>query len=164
MKKNVRCAVIGQHPMRFPWGFDEEDDGCRRMKLEMAQRIMELRQRGVTEFQVPATPAWGCTLQRSSIFCGRRINSFGWSASYPMRSRLPNGRRSFGSATSICSRDARNWTASTSMSSLTPSFWPISGSSNSRAWCWPFMIPTLRMGAPRIRLCPMRLHWAGQSC
>lgn len=49
MKKNVRCAVIGQHPLRFPWGFDEEDDGCRRMKLEMAQRIMELRQRGVTE-------------------------------------------------------------------------------------------------------------------
>ena len=43
MKKNVRCAVIGQHPLRFPWGFDEEDNGCRRMKLEMAQRIMELR-------------------------------------------------------------------------------------------------------------------------
>ena len=35
MKKNVRCAVIGQHPLRFPWGFDEEDDGCCRMKLEM---------------------------------------------------------------------------------------------------------------------------------
>ena len=50
MKKNVRCAVIGQHPLRFPWGFDEEDDGCRRMKREMAQRTMELRQRGVTEF------------------------------------------------------------------------------------------------------------------
>ena len=50
MKKNVRCAVIGQHPLRFPWDFDEEDDGCRRMKLEMAQRTMELRQRGVTEF------------------------------------------------------------------------------------------------------------------
>ena len=50
MKKNVRCGVIGQHPLRFPWGFDEEDDGCRRMKREMAQRIMELRQRGVTEF------------------------------------------------------------------------------------------------------------------
>ena len=43
MKKNVCCAVIGQHSLRFPWGFDEEDDGCRRMKLEMAQRIMELR-------------------------------------------------------------------------------------------------------------------------
>lgn len=59
MKKNVRCAVIGQHPLRFPWGFDEEDDGCRRMKLEMAQRIMELSQRGVTEFRVACDPGVG---------------------------------------------------------------------------------------------------------
>ena len=59
MKKNVRCAVIGQHPLRFPWGFDEEDNGCRRMKLEMAQRIMELRQRGVTEFRVACDPGVG---------------------------------------------------------------------------------------------------------
>ena len=130
MKKNVRCAVIGQHPLRFPWGFDEEDNGCRRMKLEMAQRIMELRQRGVTEFQVACDPGVG-------LYAAEIINIL---------------------------RDARNWTASTSMSSLTPSFWPISGSSNSRAWCWPSMPPTLRMGAPRIRLCPMRLHWADRSC
>ena len=130
MKKNVRCAVIGQHPLRFPWGFDEEDDGCRRMKLEMAQRIMELRQRGVTEFQVACDPGVG-------LYAAEIINIL---------------------------RDARNWTASTSMSSLTPSFWPISGSSNSRAWCWPSMPPTLRLGAPRIRLCPMRLHWADRSC
>lgn len=47
MKKNVRCAVIGQHPLRFPWGFDEEDNGCSRMKL---------RQRGVTEFRVACDP------------------------------------------------------------------------------------------------------------
>ena len=59
MKNNVRCAEIGQHPLRFPWGFDEEDDGCRRMKLEMAQRIMELRQRGVTEFRVACDPGVG---------------------------------------------------------------------------------------------------------
>ena len=130
MKKNVRCAVIGQHPLRFPWGFDEEDDDCCRMKLEMAQRIMELRQRGVTEFQVACDPGVG-------LYAAEIINIL---------------------------RDARNWTASTSMSSLTPSFWPISGSSNSRAWCWPSMPPTLRMGAPRIRLCPMRLHWADRSC
>ena len=57
--KPVRCTVMGQHPLRFPWGFDEEDDGCRRMKLEMAQRIMELRQRGVTEFQVACDPGVG---------------------------------------------------------------------------------------------------------
>lgn len=88
MKKNVRCAVIGQHPLRFPWGFDEEDNGCRRMKLEMAQRIMELRQRGVTEFRVACDP--GVVL---AVYA-----------------------------------------------------------------------PTLRMGAPRIRLCPMRLHWADRSC
>lgn len=130
MKKNVRCAVIGQHPLRFPWGFDEEDNGCRRMKLAMAQRIMELRQRGVTEFRVACDPGVG-------LYAAEIINIL---------------------------RDARNWTASTSMSSLTPSFWPISGSSNSRAWCWPSMPPTLRMGAPRIRLCPMRLHWADRSC
>ena len=59
MDAPVRCAVIGQNPMRFPWGFDEEYDGCRRMKLEMAQRIMELRQRGVTEFQVACDPGVG---------------------------------------------------------------------------------------------------------
>ena len=75
MKKNVRCAVIGQHPLRFPWDFDEEDDGCRRMKLEMAQRI--IKQSGVV----------------LAVYA-----------------------------------------------------------------------PTLRMGAPRIRLCPMRLHWADRSC
>lgn len=59
MKKNVRCAVIGQHPLRFPWGFDEEDDGCCRMKLEMAQRILELCQYGATEFQVACDPGVG---------------------------------------------------------------------------------------------------------
>lgn len=59
MKKNVRCAVIGQHPLRFPWGFDEEDDGCCRMKLEMAQHILELCQRGVTEFRVACDPGVG---------------------------------------------------------------------------------------------------------
>ena len=113
MKKDVRCAVIGQHPLRFPWGFDEEDDGCRRMKLEMAQRIMELSQRGVTEFRVACDPGVG-------LYAAEIINIL---------------------------RDARNWTASTSMSSLTPSFWPISGSSNSRAWCWPSMPPDLADGS-----------------
>ena len=52
MRMKYRCAVIGQPPMRFPWGFDEEDSRCCRMKLEMAQHILELCQCGVTEFQV----------------------------------------------------------------------------------------------------------------
>ena len=56
---NHRCAVMGQHPLCFPWGFDEEDTQCRSMKLELAQRIMELRQCGVTEFQVACDPGVG---------------------------------------------------------------------------------------------------------
>ena len=52
MDKPVRCAVIGQHPMRFPWGFDEEDDRCRKLKIELAQQIMALCQSGVSQFLV----------------------------------------------------------------------------------------------------------------
>lgn len=36
MNTDRSCAVFGQHPLRFPWGFDEEAEGCRRMKLELA--------------------------------------------------------------------------------------------------------------------------------
>ena len=50
MIKPIRCAIIGQHPMRFPWGFDEEDDRCRKLKIELAQQIMMLRQNGVSQF------------------------------------------------------------------------------------------------------------------
>ena len=52
MDKPIRCAIIGQHPMRFPWGFDEEDDRCRKLKIELAQQIMTLRQSGVSQFLV----------------------------------------------------------------------------------------------------------------
>ena len=50
MTKPIRCAIIGQNPMRFPWGFDEEDDHCRKLKIELAQQIMMLRQNGVSQF------------------------------------------------------------------------------------------------------------------
>ena len=36
--------------MRFPWGFDEEDDRCQKLKMELAQQIMVLHQRGVSQF------------------------------------------------------------------------------------------------------------------
>ena len=48
----MRCAVMGQHPLRFPWGFDEEDASCAKMKMELAQQIMVLRQSGVSQFLV----------------------------------------------------------------------------------------------------------------
>ena len=50
MNKPIRCAVMGQHPMRLPWGFDEEDDRCQKLKMELAQQIMVLHQRGVSQF------------------------------------------------------------------------------------------------------------------
>ena len=50
MDKPIRCAVMGQHPLRFPWGFDEEDDRCRKLKIELSQQIMALRQSGVSQF------------------------------------------------------------------------------------------------------------------
>ena len=52
MDKPVRCAVMGQHPVRFPWGFDEEDESCGKMKMELAQQIMVLRQNGMSQFLV----------------------------------------------------------------------------------------------------------------
>ena len=52
MTKPIRCAIIGQNPMRLPWGFDEEDDRCRKLKIELAQQIMALRQSGVSQFLV----------------------------------------------------------------------------------------------------------------
>ena len=62
------CAILGQHPMRFPWGFDEEDDGCRALKLELAQKIRELRQQGVTRFAVVADCGVG-------LYAGECINA-----------------------------------------------------------------------------------------
>lgn len=50
MTKPIRCAIIGQSPMRFPWGFDEEDGRCRKLKIELAQQIMALRRSGVLQF------------------------------------------------------------------------------------------------------------------
>lgn len=52
MEKQNCCVFFGQHPICFKWGFDEEDDGCRKMKLELLQQIMALRQHGVTRFLV----------------------------------------------------------------------------------------------------------------
>lgn len=52
MDKIKSCAIFGHDPMRFTWGFDEEADACREMKMELAQQIMVLRQQGVTQFSV----------------------------------------------------------------------------------------------------------------
>lgn len=68
MKQYTTCAIIGQPPMRFPWGFDEEDEGCQELKLTLAQKIMELRQQGVTRFAVVADCGVG-------LYVGECINA-----------------------------------------------------------------------------------------
>ena len=73
MDKPIRCAVIGQNPMRFPWGFDEEDESCGKMKMELAQQIMVLRQRGVSQFLVACD--CGVGLYASEIVNGLRATT-----------------------------------------------------------------------------------------
>ena len=71
MDKPVRCAVMGQHPMRFPWGFDEEDASCIKMKMELAQQIMALRRDGVSQFLVACD--CGVGLYAAEIVNGLRM-------------------------------------------------------------------------------------------
>ena len=59
MGKRLCCAVLGHSPMRFAWGFDEEDERCHAMKLELMQQIMFLRQQGVSQFMVACDPGVG---------------------------------------------------------------------------------------------------------
>lgn len=67
-KEHLTCAVLGQPPMRFPWGFNEEDSGCQNLKMELAQKIMELRQQGVTRFAVVADCGIG-------LYAGECVNA-----------------------------------------------------------------------------------------
>ena len=67
MDQQACCAIFGCHPMRFAWGFDEEDEACRRLKLELAQQIASLRQQGVSRFAVVADCGVG-------LYAGEIIN------------------------------------------------------------------------------------------
>ena len=46
------CAIIGSSPMCFPWGFDEEDEGCAALKLILINQISKLRGEDCTRFTV----------------------------------------------------------------------------------------------------------------
>ena len=46
------CAIIGCSPMCFPWGFDEEDEGCAALKLILINQIFRLRGEGCTRIAV----------------------------------------------------------------------------------------------------------------
>lgn len=61
--------------MRFPWGFDEEDESCLKMKIELAQQIMTLRQSGVSQFLT--TCDCGVGLYAGEIINGLRTTDHG---------------------------------------------------------------------------------------
>ena len=46
------CAIIGCSPMCFPWGFDEEDEGCAALKLILINQMTKQRGEGCTRFAV----------------------------------------------------------------------------------------------------------------
>lgn len=46
------CAIIGCSPLFFPWGFDEEDEGCTALKLVLMNCITKQQSFGVTRFHV----------------------------------------------------------------------------------------------------------------
>ena len=46
------CANIGCSPMCFPWGFDEEDEGCAELKLMLMNRITRYRSEGCIRFHI----------------------------------------------------------------------------------------------------------------
>ena len=68
MRKN--CAIFGCSPMCFPWGFDEEDEGCAALKLILMNRITKLRGEGYTRFAVSMD--CGVGLYAAEILTGLR--------------------------------------------------------------------------------------------
>ena len=64
------CAIIGCSPMCFPWGFDEEDEGCAALKLILINQISKLRGEGCTRFAVSMD--CGVGLYVAEILHGRK--------------------------------------------------------------------------------------------
>ena len=164
MEKEYRCAIIGQHPMRFPWGFDEEDAKCRQMKLELAQCIMELRQCGVTEFQVACDPGVGLyageivniTKQNDEamrLICVTPFEEQATKWTPQLRERYFDMLADCTDLSCVDYQEAPN-----------ASLWLIGGSSSSLICCWPYMTWSLPATVRRIRLWPMLLRWGGQPC
>lgn len=67
MDRKICCALIGHSPMRFKFGWDEEDDACIRLKLLLLQLIRTFRIGGVTQFMTACDYGVG-------LWCAELIN------------------------------------------------------------------------------------------
>lgn len=50
MMKRMACAFTGHRPIKFPWGYNENAPGCKRLKETLEQEIISLVQKGYTDF------------------------------------------------------------------------------------------------------------------
>lgn len=46
----LACAFTGHRPRKFPWGYNEEDAGCKHLKAALQQEIALLARNGYTDF------------------------------------------------------------------------------------------------------------------
>lgn len=67
MDRKICCALIGHSPMRFKFGWDEEDIACIRLKLVLLQIIHMLRNNNVTQFMTACDPGVG-------LWCAEIVN------------------------------------------------------------------------------------------
>lgn len=65
--KQLCCAFIGHSPMRFRFGWDEEDDNCIKLKNILLKQIGLLYERNVTHFMTACDPGIG-------LWCGELVN------------------------------------------------------------------------------------------
>lgn len=67
MDRKICCALIGHSPMRFKFGWDEEDAACIMLKLVLLQIIQTFRLCDVTQFMTACDPGVG-------LWCAELIN------------------------------------------------------------------------------------------
>lgn len=46
------CAITGHRPTRFKWKYDENNNGCKRLKKRMRDQFVLLYEQGVRQFWV----------------------------------------------------------------------------------------------------------------
>lgn len=63
--RSIACAITGHRPMKFIFGYDEEDHKCIRLKLAMGEQIGKLIQGGASLFytgMAQGTDQWGAEI------------------------------------------------------------------------------------------------------
>lgn len=58
MKENT-CAVVCSSPRYFPWGYDEEDERCQKMKFVLRQELFHFCAKGICRFSVAVDSGFG---------------------------------------------------------------------------------------------------------